>query len=368
MAAHKGRFFHALSIFGIFSGGGDAVKRLKLWGAVLVLASILGNPEAAVAGAQRAMRLWVSSVAPALFPFLALMPVLTGADACAAYKRLFSKIMRSCFSLPGEAASAVAIGMISGSPGGSLAVARIASQIGMRRSDAARIALALGGVSPAYLILGVGYGLYGSTALGAKLALIQAAVQLAMLLILKGTCRDMSGTVRRMNGRANSGAISAAVESILAVCGYMVLFSSIAGVAAHFAGESLGCALLLAVDLPSGLAELAGKEIPGKMLIQGAAIGFGGLCISFQNLDALRTLGLKTSRWLAARCISAVLFACGSAVLLQTYSGNAVISLGRPGKVYAFSLLAAFAGAIPVFVFLSKKFFLNKRKQEDFQE
>ena len=341
--------------------GGDAVRKLKLPGALLVLASILCFPEPAVAGAQRAMRLWVSSVAPALFPFLALMPVLTGAEACAVYNRMFSGIMRRIFALPGAAAPAVAIGMIAGSPSGALAVGRIAAQSSMQRSEAARIALALGGVSPAYLVLGVGYGLYGSAALGVRLALVQAGVQLVMLLIMKDVCADMEGIISASGEKHARGAVSAAVESVLAICGYMVLFSSASAVVAHLVGKNPGCVLLLAVDLPSGLASLAEMEIRGKMLIQGAAIGFGGLCISFQNLDALASLGIRAGRWITARCLSAALFACGCVLFVQPHPTKVVISLGQPGKVYALSLLAASLAVIPVLIFLSKKFFLNKR-------
>ena len=81
------------------------MKRVKFCGAILILAGILIRPEAAVAGAQRAMYLWYTSVAPALFPFLALLPVLTGPDACAAYAAVLSRLMRPLFGLPGTMTS-----------------------------------------------------------------------------------------------------------------------------------------------------------------------------------------------------------------------------------------------------------------------
>ena len=225
------------------------MKRLKIWGVVLVLTALLMRPETAVSGAQAAMRTWASSVAPALFPFLALMPVLTGPDACAAYGRLFSCIMRPVFRLPGSAAPAVIVGMVAGSPGGALAVRRIAGQAGMRREQAARIALALGGVSPAYLIMGVGYGLYGSPRMGMQLAAIQAAVQLVMLRLSGLFCSGLQGIAPALDESTSASPVRAAVENMLAVCGYMVLFSSIAGVAAGFAGRNVGTALLLAAEL-----------------------------------------------------------------------------------------------------------------------
>lgn len=340
------------------------MKRVKFWVAMLALAGILVRPEAAVSGAQRAMRLWCTSVAPALFPFLALMPILTGAEACAAYNAAFSRAMRPLFGLPGAAAPAVIIGMISGSPGGALAVRRVAAESGMHSADARRVALALCGISPAYLILGVGQGLYGSVSLGVRLALIQAGIQLALLALLRGAIGGNGDVALRAAEERSRNPVGMAVERVLVVCGYMVLFSAVACVAASFLGEHLGTALLLAADLPSGLAELARWEIPGKMLIQGMAIGFGGLCIAAQNLDVLRAIGVEWREYLAVRSIAATLFACISGLMLRARESGAEQFVGNAGRAYAFSLLAAGIVALPGLIYLSYSMFLNNRKRD----
>ena len=310
------------------------------------------------------MRLWCSSVAPAMFPFLALLPVLTGPDACAAYNAVLSHLMRPLFNLPGAAAPALVIGMISGSPGGALAVRRISAEAGLHRSEARRLALALGGVSPAYLILGVGQGLYGSVSLGVRLALIQIAVQLSLLVLLRSIheCDDEPSVSLPYDARVH-GPIQQAVENILAVCGYMVLFSSVSCVAASFAGESVGTAMLLVSDLPSGLAELARWEIPGKLLIQGAAIGFGGLCIAAQNLDALRPLGITVGEYLSVRGIAAAAFGGISGFALQAQGIGTEVYAGNVVRVYAFSLMVAGAVALPALVFFTKTFCFNNRRK-----
>lgn len=341
------------------------MKRAKFWLAILVLAGILVRPESAVAGAQRAMRLWYSSVAPALFPFLALLPILTGPDACAAYDAVLSRVMRPIFKLPGAAAPALVIGMISGSPGGALAVRRVAAEAGLNQSDARRVALALSGVSPAYLILGVGQGLYGSIELGIKLALIQIAIQLCLLILLRGLAETKEeDAILLPENERQGGPIRCAVENILVVCGYMVLFSSVCCVVASFVGGSVGTALLLVCDLPSGLAELARWEIPGKMLIQGAVIGFGGLCIAAQNLDALRPMGITFKEYLAVRGVAAAAFAGISGLMLQSQGMGMETYAGGSAQAYAFSLLIAGAVAMPALYFFTKSFYLNNRKKD----
>lgn len=348
----------------IRSSGGDPVKRAKLWGAILILAGIMIRPEYAVAGAQRAMRLWYASVAPAMFPFLVLLPVLTGPEACAAYDAAFSKLMQPLFRLPGAAAPALIIGMISGSPGGALAVQRIAAESGLRRSEAKRVALALCGVSPAYLILGVGQGLYGSIELGFRLALIQITIQVGVLFLLRSAADKSEDYVIPLTVKGHEGgAIQRAVESVLAVCGYMVIFSSVCCVAASFAGDSLGTALLLVSDLPSGLAELARWEIPGKMLIQGAAIGFGGLCIAAQNLDVLRPLGVTAREYLSVRGIASAAFAGISGMALRMQGAGMETYVAAGHQVYAVSLALAGIVAIPALFFFSKTFYFNNQSK-----
>lgn len=339
------------------------MKKAKFWGAALVVMALFIRPEASVAGAQRAMRLWCGSVAPALFPFLALMPMLTGEEACRIYDAALSRVMKPLFGLSGATAPAVVVGLIAGSPGGALAARRVAARTGMKRCDAKRMALALSGVSPAYLVLGVGQGLYGSARLGMRLALIQLCVQLVLLCLLRGAFAGEEAVEPLPEALDGQNPIRAAVENVLAICGYMVLFGGISSAIASFAGEKAGFALLLATDLPSGLEALAHWRGTGRMMLQGAAIGFGGLCIAAQNVDALRAIGVRWRDYLGVRAIAAALSACTSGILLKACEAAGEISLGTAGQTYAFSLLMAGLAAVPGLVLLTKSLYLNNGRE-----
>lgn len=329
-------------------------------GALLVVAGILLRPESAVVGAQRAMRLWVSGVAPALFPFLVLMPVLTGPEACAAYTALFSRIMQPLFHLPGQAAPAVVIGMISGSPGGAIATARIAGQSGMQCGQAWRIALAVAGVSPAFLVMGVGQGLYGSAALGAKLALLQMTVQLILLFALRSFFSGEKQSTTLKIAEAQDQPVHQAVEHMLVICGYMVFFSALACVAASMLGKGPGLALLLFMDLPSGLAELSACSFRGASFVLGAAIGFAGLCIGMQNLDVLGPTGLSMRDYFAVRCMGAALMGVGCMFVLPESTITLEEQVQNPINACAFSALIAAVLALPCMIYFSKKYLINK--------
>lgn len=338
------------------------MKKAKLTGAFFLLALILLRATQAVEGAQRAMALWVTNVAPALFPFLVLMPMLTGAEASMVYRTLFSGMMQPLFHLQGQAAPALVIGMIAGSPGGAIATMQLASGNGMRRGEAWRIALAVVGISPAFLIMGVGRGMYGSIVRGIRLALIQMFTQLFLLLFLRSFFKEETTLVKVDGRNAMDQPVRCAVETVLVICGYMVFFSSVGAAIAGMIGAEWGKLLLLIIDLPSGLAELAGRDFPAANFLLGAAIGFGGLCIGIQNLDALRKIGLSVGCYFAVRCMAAFIMGTACMLILPHQKFSLLEKLQNPRRISAFSILIALILAIPPMISFSRKCFLNKTK------
>lgn len=339
------------------------MKKLKYWGAFFVFVLILMRPQTAVSAAQNAMKTWYSSIAPTLLPFLVLMPLLTGNEACSAYEALFSRWMRPVFGLPGAAAPAIIVGMITGSPGGAMALKRISENSGISASDTKRIALAVGGVSPAYLVMAVGLSLYNSISLGLKLAGIQILIQIMMLSILPRKWETARIQAAPETERDPNNSIQNAVLSLLGICGYMVFFSVLAGVLVDFIGAGRGKCILLMMDLPSGLVALAKNTMPMrvKMLLQGTAIGFTGLCIIAQNMDTLKTMGISWKEYLCARLTTSAMFG----VICSLFEGEKGLELhkGLIGmkETYAFSLLFIAIALIPPLFFLTKNLFLNIR-------
>ena len=331
---------------------------------LLMLVLIFVRPRQAVDGAQRAMRMWYTGVAPAMLPFLALLPLITGPDACAAYKRMFSGVMGKLFRLPGEAAPAVIAAMVSGSPGGIVAVSEIKSSGGISDSDAARIALACSGVSPAWLVLGVGSGMLGSRTAGLKLAAVQAAVQLFLLKLLEKVKIETRDENKAMQGALTANPMRSAAETVICVCGYMCVFGAYGSVIASFAGKWAGIGLLTALDLPSGLGMIAENRFPGDMAAIGVAMGFGGICIGAQNMEKLKKLGVCRRDYAAVRLTAASICGILCAVTFRNQHAGA-LKTPADGKIYVISLLAAAVCAVPGMIFLSKNIFLNKGKSAE---
>lgn len=321
---------------------------LRLLGALGLVFLMMAWPGEALAAAQGAMRVWAGSVGPSLFPFLALLPSLTCTEAQRLYRRALGRWMRPLFRLPGSAAAALFVGLLAGSPAGALAAERVE---GLRRGEARRLGLMCAGVSPVYLVGGVGAALYGSAQMGAWLALAQAAAQIALGLILRGRFAGETQTLPAAAQRPSQAPVRAAIGSVLQVCGYMTLFSVAAALAAKLLGGEMGNYLLYIVDMPSGLAQAAKCGAPWALAA--AVAGFGGLCIAAQNMAVLGALGVRWHEYLLARGFVAGV--CALVVHLRFSLPGATPAMATlPAGALEMSTLAAVLLLIPALFAVSR--------------
>ena len=80
---------------------------LKWLGGLALMLLMLCRPEDAANGAREGLRQWYYAVAPALFPFMALLPLVTSPEANGVYDKLLGGAMRRLFGLPGSAAAPI---------------------------------------------------------------------------------------------------------------------------------------------------------------------------------------------------------------------------------------------------------------------
>ena len=295
----------------------------KLLAGLALAALLLSRPAAAANAARDALNQWYAVVAPALFPFMALLPLLTSPESLHYYEALLGGFTRRVLRLPGSAASAMAVGLLAGSPAGCMAARRVSG--GMTRNQLERLAAACCGLSPAFLISGVGAGLLGDPGAGLLLLRSQIAAQLTLLTLpVPGPDRPLPPM--ELSGE-DRGPLGGAVRGVLNVAGYMALFAALAGALGQWAGPQVGRWALCLMDVTGGARVLCAARLDAavRLPLLSALIGFGGGCIAAQNLSALRNTGVRAPRFLARRALAAALSAlftrlqwlCGSRPLLN---------------------------------------------------
>lgn len=328
-------------------------RRIKWLMGILLMLALMRWPEAMLEGIQKAMHAWYYSVAPALFPFMALLPLLTCRESMEVWERMMGRFMGKIFNLPGAGAPAAIIGMLAGSPAGAQAALRIASESGLNRGQLFRIVVSACGLSPAFLVAGVGSAMLHNAGDGALLLCSQMCAQMTMLFLMRNIWSDRKERVSAETEFSAESPVRAAVFSIITVCGYMALFSGIACMLSRLCGNGFGNILLCLLDLPSGAAMVSSiyMKRTTRLLLLSAMMGFGGACIGAQNLAALRGLGLKPGVYFSLKGLSAAISTAFMALQLRL---NMDIPITNSPKVYACALLCAVIIGIPAIFSLKK--------------
>lgn len=322
--------------------------------ALAFAAGTLMFPERALAAALKSMTLWLNSVAPALFPFAAVMPYITSPQARYIYDKLLGWLVRRLFRLPGSCASAIVTGFFAGSPGGALATARVAVAEGLSAGQAARLAGIACGVGPIYIVSGVGAALMGATEEGWRLAVAQWLALAATGALFSRLWNDGSAGKMPFSEPPAENPIQASVMAVLRVCGYMTLFSVGIAMAECFAGRELWQISLIA-DLPSGVAVAIEKNMQGSAIA--ACISFGGLCIAAQNMSILSKVGVTWKRYLLQKIATAAL----SAGIYELCGTGAIRASIAQGGEFEAALLVMTAIMLPI----TAAFLMRKKRIVD---
>ena len=286
---------------------------------ILLLWGILFRGSYAKDGILQGLTSCYQVIIPALFPFLVVSHLIMGSRLSLALEAPFSPVSRFLFRSGRQGGAIFSMAMIGGFPVGPKLLRGAVDRGELERGEARRLALFCVAPAPAFVITGVGGGMFHSMQLGAVLYLCSV-----LGAVLTGTTLSRLGPKREKKGPAPAPrprqfdpfsavfvqAVSSSVQSLLSICGYVILFSALL--------QLLGGCLPLPAEgkaLLSGLLEitsgcLTAAALPGRAGIYLAAffLGFCGLSAVCQMqfcLGGLTSIG----KLLGARLL------CGGLVL-----------------------------------------------------
>ena len=227
-------------------------------GALFFVAALAIWPGAALEAARGAMEAWATSVAPALFPFVAAIPALTCPEARMAYEKWLGKAMRALFRVPASASGAIVIGFLAGSPAGATALKQTMAGETYTRAEAIRAAALVSGCSPMFLVGGVGTAdaRFARRGPGADGGTTGRAHFGRAILCDFGRCARKA---RPVHGR---GTLRMRLSSILGVCGNMVVFSVGAALLTQFLSGAPRVAVRMVAELAMGMQAGSGAGLP----------------------------------------------------------------------------------------------------------
>ena len=292
---------------------------LPTLGILFCMLLFLRDPTLGREAVLRGLRISALNVLPSVFPFLVFSDLLISGNAL---PKGFSKVLQRLFRLPAEGCTAILLGWVCGFPVGARCAATERKN-GLLSADQAERAVAIACVpSPAFLIGGVGVGLFGDRSVGLFLyaTAILSATTVGVFSAFRGAKEhlkeDVFPTIPPLPDPFAvrlTNAVRNAAHAALYLCAYIVFFSAV-GAAAEAVLSRFGapdfCKALVScfLELSKGVTDAAAlPNPPSALLLCTAAVGWTGLSVHFQTLAACDGSGLRFGRYFFRKGLQALL-------------------------------------------------------------
>ncbi len=307
---------------------------------------MLVNPRETVEAAGYGFKLWYSVIVPALLPFFIAAELLLSLGLAQFLGVILEPIMRPLFRLPGCSSLVVAMGFTSGFPVGAILTKRLYDEKQLSPSEAERLVSFTNNSSPLFIIGAVGVGMFNSPTLGCLLALSHYLANLGVGLVW-GLSDANSSLPQKISprqlfqrafrtwtehqgaaltpGQLLSNAIKNSINNILAIAGFIILFSvltrmlSVWGIM-HYMALFWGQVLFFlqlpyeaAFGIAMGIFEItigsqniaasSGLSILNQLLAVSMVLAFSGFSIIAQVMGVLAGTPVRLSFYLKSRLL-----------------------------------------------------------------
>ncbi|MCI9087400.1 MAG: sporulation integral membrane protein YlbJ [Clostridia bacterium] len=316
-----------------------------------------------LSAAKNGLILWATAVVPSLFPFFVATEMLSYTNVVSCLGKSLTSIMRPLFGVPGEAAFAFIMGLISGYPVGAKIVSNFMEQGICSKEEAERMLAFTNNSGPLFIVGTVGITLFGNTTIGTLLLITHILACISVGIILNiCTChkrknefipshtsigknhnkkQDNKATPPTFSslGEILGNSIKNATSTILLIGGFVVLFSVIISILnqSHlldsfsnicspifttFKAPSEFCKPLLSgiVELTNGVSLIAGiptKDISISIIFSAFLLGFGGFSVLLQVFSIVSKNGISIKKYAYGKLLQGFLAALYTGLAIQ---------------------------------------------------
>ena len=207
---------------------------------LLFTISLLCFSSTNLIAAQKGLALWATKVLPSLFPFFIATELLCKTNFISIVGKFLNKIMKPIFNVPGESATALLLGTISGYPIGAKVVCNLKTQKIISKTEAERLIAYTNNSGPLFILGSVGIALFSSKKIGFILLSAHIISCLLVGIIFKNWKKNelkidyklfKTEETRLLKisdlGEIISDSIKSAISTVLTIGGFVVLFSVI---------------------------------------------------------------------------------------------------------------------------------------------
>lgn len=321
------------------------IRLLPVLLSIAVLLILLAlYPQAGMQSAAQALDAFLTVVFPSLFPFCAGALLLLDTGVLRLLGALLARPVRILFGMPGDFAYVFLASALSGYPMGVRLTAELYAQDILDEREAACMLNGTSTSGPLFMSAAVAAGMMGAPALAWYILLPHYAAALLVAFINGLFCRKrpsraghctLSAQARafighnpmasRSLGDVLASAVSRAMDSMLLICGFMMLFTVLVSVleqaglfhalSAH--GDFFAAIVAGLFEMTGGCLRAASLTLEARLCLVSFFIGFGGFSILAQSYALCARAHLKPRGFLPSKLAQGVLSAALCSVLLR---------------------------------------------------
>ncbi len=275
-------------------------------------------------GCREALRLCGELLIPSLFPFFVLAGLLGRLGLPYYLEKLGGRGLGKLWGVSGAGVSAFFVGLCGGYPLGAAYVLQLQEQGSVSRREAERLLAFCNNSGPAFLVSAVGLGAFGSARLGLLLYGVHVLAAFLCGLFFRSRSAAPSAPLPPPSmgfSAAFAQSVRQGVQSVLNLCGFVVVFTALAGLLEDWGlfhalasrlpgpGEAWWRALFIGfLELGSGAGALRGLgPTPENLALAAFLLGWGGVSVQFQAMALLADSEIKGTLLPAGRLVCAAL-------------------------------------------------------------
>ena len=273
----------------------------------------------------RALSICINSVVPSLFPYMVVSSLIVSSGCAVWLGKKISAPFEHIFHLPGAGCAAVFLGFAAGFPVGARTACELYEEGMCTREEAQRLCALCNNTGPAFIIGGIGAGLFGDVRTGYALCALQLISALICAFLYAAGKRTARTTVHpEVSFKPDfTSAVTGAALSCLNVSAYIVFFSVLGTlVRSVTVGRAARlypavCALL---EITSGAREAASIGGDSGFVLAAFAVGWGGLCVHAQSSAFMVKSGLDMKNYICRKLLHG--FLCAALAALCIFCKN----------------------------------------------
>ncbi len=267
---------------------------------------ILTQSETSLYYAFYGFSLWYTKMIPSLLPFMIISGILVRMNLTETFANLLHPILRKLFACSKNISYAIIMGFLCGFPMGAKVTAELFKNNKITEKEGEFLLCFCNNIGPVYFCTFVIpllriknpvpylFGMYGIPLL--------YGILLRHTIYKNSLCRSDNPHISKSDSMnlltAMDQSIQASIQSILMLCGYMILFNLL-NILPHFLVPSIHKYIAPFLEITGGLSLLKGSLVPYCMSI----LAFGGFSCIAQTHSMIHGTNLSIRKYIGHKCI-----------------------------------------------------------------